>query len=131
MTNDHRRDPDRDDALGAALRGALGEVPEPDWGRLRASIAARAELPLARRRRQGSGFGRWGRVRALVPLAAAAGIAGAALAITTARPSSPPPLSAEEQRMLQQIVEAPFSDADPLLTGETAREALLEAAVGS
>jgi len=50
-THDLTRDPERDPALSAALRGAMGDVPEPDWDRLRSSVAARAELPLARDRK--------------------------------------------------------------------------------
>ena len=130
MNEDFTRDPERDAALSAALRGALGDVPEPDFGRLRASIAAQAELPLARRRRAARPGGFW-RARSLVPLAAAAGVAGAALALTL-RPQHAP-LSEQDRQMVEQVVEASLSSAevDPLLTGEAAREALLEAVVGS
>ncbi|HEU4455281.1 MAG TPA: hypothetical protein VFR81_19610, partial [Longimicrobium sp.] len=61
-TPDLARDPERDPALASALRGALGDVPEPDWTRLRSSVAARAELPLARRRRAARSRP-WGRAR--------------------------------------------------------------------
>ena len=127
---DFDRDPARDPELGLALRGALGEVPDDvDWDGLRGSITAQAELPLARLRRAPRTGGRW-RMRSFVPLAAAAGIAGAALALTLS-PGDPAPLSAEDRQMVEQVVDASLSEADPLLTGEAATEALLEGAVGS
>jgi hypothetical protein len=121
----------RDPELATALRGALGDVPEPDWARLHASVAARAELPLARLRRETRPAARsWRRVRPLVPLAAAAGIAAAALAISL-RPASPPPLTEADLRMVDQIVESQLPDVDPLLTGELAREEMINAVAGS
>ncbi|HYJ78245.1 MAG TPA: hypothetical protein VEW03_01480 [Longimicrobiaceae bacterium] len=130
MSDDFGRDPARDGELGLALRDVLGEVPgDMDWEGLRGSITTQAELPLARLRRGRRSGGGW-RVRSLVPLAAAAGIAAAALALTVL-PEDPPPLSAEDLQMVEQVVDASLSEADPLLTGEAAREALLEGAVGS
>lgn len=128
-TPDLTRDPERDAALSAALRGAMGDVPEPDWDRLRSSVAARAELPLARRRREARPRP-WTRARSLLPLAAAAGIAGLALSLTL-RPADPPPLTEADRRMVEQIVDAQLPDVDPLLSGEAAREALIEAMVDS
>ncbi len=128
-TPDLTRDPERDAALSAALRGAMGDVPEPDWDRLRSSVAARAELPLARRRRE-TRSRPWTRARSLLPLAAAAGIAGLALSLTL-RPADPPPLTEADRRMVEQIVDAQLPDVDPLLSGEAAREALIEAMVDS
>jgi hypothetical protein len=121
----------RDPELAAALRGALGDVPEPDWDRLRASVAGRAELPLARRRRGRRGPGLSGRVRTLIPLAAAAGIAGAALALTLDPSRQTAPLSAAEVQAMEAIVDQSLQDVNALVTGEVAREQLLDAAVGS
>jgi|GEM_PF-1949357 len=120
----------RDPALSAALRGAMGDAPEPDWDRLRSSVAARAEMPLARRRREARPRP-WTRARSLLPLAAAAGIAGLAISLATPRPANPPPLTDADRRMVEQIVDAQLSDVDPLLSGEAAREALIEAMVDS
>jgi hypothetical protein len=121
----------RDPELAATLRGALGDVPEPDWDRLRASVAARAELPLARRRRGGRVLGLSGRVRTLVPLAAAAGIAGAALAVTLGPSRQTAPLTPDEVQAMEAIVDHSLQDVNALVTGEVAREQLLDAAVGS
>jgi hypothetical protein len=128
-TPDLTRDPERDAALSAALRGAMGDVPEPDWDRLRSSVAARAEMPLARRRRDARP--RPGtRARSLLPLAAAAGVAGLAISLATLR-QEPPPLTEADRQMVEQIVDAQLPDVDPLLSGEAAREALIEAMVDS
>jgi hypothetical protein len=129
-TPDLTRDPERDAALSAALRGAMGDVPEPDWDRLRSSVASRAEMPLARRRREARPRP-WTRARSLLPLAAAAGIAGLAVSLATLRPADPPPLTDADRRMVEQIVDAQLPDVDPLLTGEAASDALIEAMVDS
>lgn len=65
-----------DPLIGAALRWADGEVPmdEVDWDAMRTNIRNRAELPLARRRALHVASPRW--VKPLLPLAAAAGLAG-------------------------------------------------------
>jgi hypothetical protein len=126
MTYDLTRDPERDPRL-AALLGA--SEPEIDWDGLRGRISAQAELPLARRRRGRSGRPVW--VRSLLPLAAAAGIAGAALGLDPGgtRASA---LSAEEQAMVNEIAESALpGDLAPLLSGQAAQEALLEAVAGS
>jgi hypothetical protein len=130
MTDDLTRDPARDPELAALLRGALGDAPEADWDRLRGSLAARAELPLARLRRDSRPRGLSCRVRTLVPLAAAAGIAGGALAVTL-RPGAGT-LPQEEEQVVQEIVEASLPESlDAYLTGQAGDQALLEAVVGS
>lgn len=132
MTDEFTRDPERDPILAAALRGALGDPPagEVDWEGMRGRISARAEMPLARARRaQRGGFG--GRFRSLVPLAAAAGIAAAALAVTL-QPDRAPALTPEEQALVNEIAETAVPEpVAPLLSGEAAREAFLEASSGS
>src|SRR4051812_16882473 len=92
---------DRDPQLAAALRDAYGEPPEADWNALRGRISARAELPLARMRHAQPR--RWRPLRALVPLAAAAGIAGTAF--TLARPHEKPLTQADRQQV-EQILNA-------------------------
>ena len=113
----------RDPALTAALRGLDGPpAPEPDWAALRTRVAAAAELPLARRRRtlplrRG--------LRAIVPLAAAAGIAALAL---RALPGNEPKLSQEERAVVDEILTLSTPDQVGLLmTGEAAEQAMLEA----
>ena len=126
--DDFSRDPARNAELGALLRG-LDEPPvgEVDWERMRASISARAELPLARLRRQARP---WPRLRALVPLAAAASLAAGALALTL-RPDREQ-LPDAERRLVDQIVEASVPEnVGRLISGEADRDALLEAVVGS
>ncbi|WP_420126992.1 hypothetical protein [Longimicrobium sp.] len=112
---------DRDPALAAALRG-MDDAPEPDWSALRAQVTAAAELPLARRRRTLSI--RRG-MRAIVPLAAAAGIAAIALGGLERRE---PALSQEERAVVDEILTLSTPDQVGLLmTGEAAEQALLEA----
>ena len=64
-----------DPLIGAALRWAEGEVPvdEVDWDAMRSNIRHRAQLPLARRRALEAASPRW--LKALLPVAAAAGLA--------------------------------------------------------
>jgi hypothetical protein len=94
--------PDRDPQLGAALREAYGDVPEIDFAALRGRIAAQAELPLARARKTRPRG--WRPLRALVPLAAAAGIAGTAFALT--RPQQQAPLTQADRQQVEQILNA-------------------------
>jgi hypothetical protein len=113
---------ERDPALAAALRRMDGDAPAMDWDALRARVTAQAELPLARRRRTLSirrGF------RAIVPLAAAAGIAAVALG---GLPGREPPLSQEERAVVEEILTLSTPDQVGLLmTGEAAEQAMLEA----
>ncbi|HEX5723818.1 MAG TPA: hypothetical protein VFX98_00040 [Longimicrobiaceae bacterium] len=126
------REPERDAELARLLRGLEGEPPaDVDWEGLRASVAAQAELPLARRRRRPWLGGVAGRVRAVVPLAAAASIAAGILALELTRTESPA-LSPEDRALVEQIVEASVPEqVDALISGEADGNALLEAAVGS
>lgn len=113
---------DRDPALAAALRGLEGAADPPDWGALHARLSAAAQLPLARRRRARSL--RRG-LRAVVPLAAAAGIAAVAL---RALPDGEPRLSQEERAVVDEILTLSTPDQVGLLmTGEAAERAMLEA----
>jgi hypothetical protein len=126
MSTDFSREPERDPELGGLLREIAGPQPSVDWEALRGRITASAELPLARARRA-----RRGTVsplmRALLPLAAAAGLAGAYVAL---RPA--PGLDAGERAMVDQMVEASLPESvDQLITGEAAQGALLEVVAGS
>ncbi|HEU0015723.1 MAG TPA: hypothetical protein VFQ45_18745 [Longimicrobium sp.] len=113
---------DRDPALEAALRGLDGPAPAVDWDALRGRVAAAAELPLARRRRAPRRPG----VRVLVPLAAAAAVAG--LALGTPYGGGARPLPEQEQRVVEQILAESLPDqVGALLSGEAADQALLEA----
>lgn len=117
----------RDPALGSALRELYGDVPQPDWDALRARAAAGAQLPLARRRRGGS---RSRAMRAVLPLAAAAGIAAVALATLPGR--RPPPLSRADEAMVEEILHLSVpGEVGALMSGEAADQALLEAVAGS
>jgi hypothetical protein len=112
----------RDPVLGAALRDLHGDAPAVDWNALRARASAGAELPLARRRRARS-LSRG--LRAVLPLAAAAGIAAVAL---TALPARQPPLSQADQAMVEEILDLSVpGEVGALMTGEAADQALLEA----
>ena len=121
-------EPVRDPALARALRAlspADADAPV-DWDALHGRIAAAAELPLARRRRRASA-GR--RLRAAAPLAAAAALAGIALATLPAR--APAPLPAEEQAVVEEILELSVPDqVGLLLSGQAAEAALLDAVEG-
>ena len=112
----------RDPVLGAALRELDGDAPAVDWETLRARVAAGAELPLARRRRARA-MARG--LRAVWPLAAAAGIAAVAL---WAVPDRAPRLSQAEQAMVEEILDLSVPEqVATLITGEAADRALLEA----
>jgi hypothetical protein len=114
----------RDPALAAALRGLDGPpAAEPDWDALRARLSASAALPLARRRRALSL--RRG-LRAIVPLAAAAGIA--ALALGGLTDHNEPRLSQEERAVVEEILTLSTPDqVELLMTGQATEQALLEA----
>lgn len=113
----------RDPALAAALRAA-DDAPEVDWEALRTRITAAAELPLARRRQPRRPSPR---LRALVPLAAAAGVAGLALAVLPDR--EPPPISPQERVEIQAALQESLPEqVGLLLSGEAAEAALLESA---
>lgn len=123
-------EPERDPQLAALLREAAGEVPEIDWERLRGEIVAGAELPLARMRKTPR---RWPPAfRSLVPLAAAAGIAGAALALGAHTPRAPDtrPVTDQDRAQVEQILNESMPDLQAV-TGEAANEQLLNAAIGS
>ena len=113
----------RDPQLARALAGLQGDPPAVEWDALRARVAAQAELPLARRRRART-LHRG--VRALVPLAAAAGIAAVTL---TSRQPADPALTAEDQAVVEEILSLSVPDqVDLLITGRAAEQAMLEAA---
>jgi hypothetical protein len=115
----------RDPVLGAALRDAYGDAPEMDWDALRARISADAELPLAGRRRARA---RSRGLRAVLPLAAAAGIAAVALATLPGRRT---PLSQADEAVVQEILDLSVpGEVGALMSGEAADEALLEAVAG-
>jgi len=117
---------DRDPRLAAALRDAYGDPPEIDFPALRARVTAHAELPLARMRRpQPRG---WRPLRALVPLAAAAGIAGTAFALT--RPHDPA-LTRADRQQVEQILEATTPALSDLVAPQEGSEEMLNAALGS
>jgi hypothetical protein len=118
--------PDRDARLGAALRDACGDVPEIDFAALRGRIGAQAELPLARMRTAQPR--RWRPIRALIPLAAAAGIGSAAFALT--RPQEKPLTQADRQQV-EQILNATTPALSDLVAGQNGSEDLLNAALGS
>ncbi|MET0399778.1 MAG: hypothetical protein ABW277_23525 [Longimicrobiaceae bacterium] len=124
------------------LADALREVDPPpadavDWNRLRASVAARAELPLAARRAamRRRAAGRW--AAALVPAAAAAAIAFATLPggvrFSGGRADAVAMDSGGAHRVrVDEVVEAsyPAGDVERLISGRADADALLLAAVG-
>jgi hypothetical protein len=121
MMDDLSRDP----ALAAALHDAAGApAPEVEWEALRARISADARMPLARRRQSRRTAIR---LRALLPLAAAAGIAGLALATLPDR--RPPAVTPQERSEIQAALRESLPDQVALLiSGEAAEAALLESA---
>lgn len=134
-TEELTHDPERDPRLAALLAEA---DPAPafapaDWERMRARVAESAELPLARlRREERAAPARRLRLRALVPMAAVAGIAAAVLAVTLPGRGEAAPLTPEEEAQLEEIVDASIPEnVDLLISGEAAQAELLEAAVGS
>ena len=120
-----------DPELTAALRGAYGEAPEVDLDALRGAVMARAELPLARMRR--ARRNPWpARFRALVPLAAAAGVVGTAFALGVHAPAPRDPQpTAADRAQVEQILDASLPDVGELVVGQMSNEQLLSAAVGS
>ena len=120
----------RDPELAALLRAAGPGPPldEVDWERLRGAVSARAELPLARLRRDAAPrpSRRW------IPLGAAAAITAAAFAVALRTEPAPAPLPVEERRLVEAIVaESLPANVDQMISGDAAEGALLEAAVGS
>jgi hypothetical protein len=124
------------------LADALRELDPPpavgvDWQRLRDSTAARAELPLARRRgaARRRAAARW--AAALAPVAAAAVLAFALL--PGARPSGGRAAAAAAldsgaapRPRVEEVVDAsyPAGDVERLISGRADSDALLLAAVG-
>ena len=124
----HDDDLGRDPGLAAALRDAYGDPPEADWNALHGAVMARAELPLARLRRPQKSP--WqARLRALVPLAAAAGVVGTAFALGVHEPE--PRVTAADRAQVEQILNESIPDVGDLVTGQTGSEQLLNAAIGS
>jgi hypothetical protein len=114
----------RDPELELALRGAYGDPPEADWDALRGAVLARAELPLAglRRTRRSP----WqGRFRALVPLAAAAGVVATAFALGVHEPQ--PRVTAADRAQVELILNESLPDPAEMIESEQ----LLSAAIGS
>lgn len=121
-------DVERDPALQAALRGAYGDPPEADWDALRGAVMARAELPLARMRR--TRRSPWQtRFRALVPLAAAAGVVGTAFALGVHQPE--PRVTAADRAQVELILNESLPDVSELVASQAGSEQLLDAAIGS
>lgn len=118
-------DVSRDSVLAAALHDAAGApAPEVHWEGLRARISGEARMPLARRRQSRRTAGR---LRALLPLAAAAGVAGLALAAVPDR--RPPAVTPQERTEIQAALRESLPDQVALLiSGEAAEAALLESA---
>lgn len=115
---------ERDPALEAALRDAYGAPPEPDFGALRGAVMAKAELPLARMRR--AQRNPWpARFRALVPLAAAAGVVGTAFALGVHQPE--PRVTPADRAQVEQIL----NESLPAPSELVGSEQLLSAAIGS
>jgi hypothetical protein len=122
-------EPGRDPELEMALRGAYGAPPEADWDALRGAVMARAELPLARMRRSGRQSPWPARLRALVPLAAAAGVVGTAFALGVQQPQ--PRVTAADRAQVEQILNESIPDVSELVAGQGGGEQLLNAAIGS
>lgn len=124
-------DPDRDPVLAGALRDAYGPVPELDFERLRSTIVARAEMPLARVRREQRARPA-PRFRAWVPLAAAAGVAGIAFTLAV-HPMAERPrhVSEADRQQVEQILDESVPDLSQLVSGQTGGDELLNAAIGS
>jgi len=117
---------ERDPRLAAALRDSYGDVPEIDFAALHARITAQAELPLARMRKtQPRG---WRPLRALVPLAAAAGIAGTALVLTRPQEKA---LTQADRQQVEQILNATTPALSDLVAPQGGSDELLNAALGS
>ena len=126
-------DPGRDAALSAALHDAYGPVPKPDLDRMRGALLAQAELPLARLRREQRAQPARRRFRSLVPFAAAAGVAGLALALGVHPPAAPRDreVSAADRAQVEQILDESLPSPGEMLAGQGAGDDLLSAAIGS
>jgi len=121
-------DIERDPALTAALRGAYGDPPETEWDALRGAVMARAELPLARMRH--TRRSPWqARFRALVPLAAAAGVVGTAFALGVHQPE--PRVTAADRAQVELILNESLPDVSELVASQAGSDQLLDAAIGS
>jgi len=108
----------RDPALSAALRDTYGEAPEIDFAALRGAVMARAELPLARMRREQRKAPWPMRFRALVPLAAAAGVVGAfALGVQAPGTSRQPQVSEADRAQVEQILNESMPDVGEMVGG--------------
>jgi hypothetical protein len=132
--NDILRDPAPEPRLQQAL-ASLDEPPaaQVEWDRLRASIHERAELPLARRRRDQRSGTRW--LRPMLPAAMAAGLA---LFVGT-RLFSPAPADTDVARadtptgfhpVVEQVLGSEISEFElDLLFGQIDADMLVVAAV--
>ena len=108
----------RDPQLSAALRDAYGEAPEIDFAALRGAVMARAELPLARTRRPQRRPAWPLPFRALVPLAAAAGVVGAfALGVHLPGTSDQPRVSEADRAQVEQILNESMPDVGDMVGG--------------
>jgi len=115
---------ERDPVLAAALRDAYGDPPEADWEALRGAVMAEAELPLARMRR--AQRSPWAvRFRALVPLAAAAGVVATAFALGVHEPE--PRVTAADRAQVEQIL----NESLPAPSELVGSDQFLSAAIGS
>lgn len=129
------QDPTPDPALAAALRSLADEPPleSVDWERLRTSIAARAELPLARLRARGSDRPVPARAaarlaRPLLPLAVAASVA---LAVWVGTAGEPPAAESAARLPVEEAFRPDLSEQEfrLLVSGGTDPEALLRLAL--
>lgn len=118
---DHQTDGfGHDPELSAALRDAFGDAPEIDFAALRGAVMARAELPLARVRREQRRSPWPARFRAFVPLAAAAGVVGTAFALGVQMPGSDHParrVTEADQAQVEQILNESMPDVGELVGG--------------
>jgi hypothetical protein len=137
MNSMQERDPVHDPDLRSALLRAEGEVPwdAESAARLGDRVLARAELPLARRRKLANRERRWSRLRPLAPLAAAAGLGGLLLlgprlAPTGAGEAEGLYFPAALRPAVEEILGTRISEEEFLLfTGAADAELLLTAAI--
>jgi len=116
---------ERDPRLEAALRDAYGDPPEPDWSALHGAVMAKAELPLARMRSARRSSPWAVRFRALVQLAAAAGVGGTVFALAVHEPE--PRVTAADRAQVEQIL----NESLPPVSELVGSDQLLSAAIGS
>jgi hypothetical protein len=137
MSSSHEHDPVGDSELRGALLQVEGDSP---WtpgttARLRASVMARAELPLARRRRQAARGRSWSGARPFAPLLAAAGLGGILLLGTQVISTGGGEAEgfhfpAAMRPAVEEILGARISEEEfRLFTGEADAELLLTAAI--